>query len=201
MRRLTLVFVLVAVMVAGVLPAAADPPDSSGNVVRESIDDFAILFPDFDHGYWVFINVTRADFCGWIAGGFEGPFPALDEASFQGVSSADAFSVRIDIRDAQIFLHDLIFPDPCFGSAEDASLWGTVHTTLNDNDGPNEGKRANAFGDRSRGTLEDADGNLYHWNSHIKFVFPPDVNRDDDPDPFDFVTSAHSNLKPIGNHG
>ena len=69
---------------------------------------------------------------------------------------------------------------------------------VNDNDGPNEGKRANSFGDRGQGTLYDASGDAYHYSWTFRAIWPPDENfPDGDPAALRIVTEKF-NLHPIG---
>lgn len=56
-------------------PAAAIPPHA------EEIAPLLAVFPDFDNRLVGYLNITRADFCAWEAGGFVGEPPLLVAAS------------------------------------------------------------------------------------------------------------------------
>ncbi len=62
---------------------------------------------------------------------------------------------------------------------------------MNDNDGPNEGKRANSFGDRGQGTLYDDGGAAYHYSWNFRAISNPDATEFK-------VTTEKFNLHPIG---
>lgn len=56
-------------------PAAATPPPT------EEIASLLAVFPDFDNQLVGYLNITRAAFCAWEAGGFVGEPPLLEEFS------------------------------------------------------------------------------------------------------------------------
>ena len=56
-------------------PAAAIPPHAEKNA------PLLAVFPDFDNQLVGYLNITRADFCAWEAGGFVGEAPLLEAAS------------------------------------------------------------------------------------------------------------------------
>jgi len=173
MRRVVVVLLALAlgvIVTAG--PAAADPPERFE-------EPFVFVFPDFEHGVWVFSNIDRDFVCSDGAVGF------LGVGEFQVVETVDALVLRIKALDSPTWLHPIVGelgPDfnPCDNSAEEATFSGSVDARANDNDGPNQGARANAFGDRARGVVYDADGAAYQYGWTFKVVFPPDANDGDD---------------------
>ncbi len=192
MRRL---FVLIVALVAGLMgavaPAAADPP-------QQYEGPFGVVQPDFEHGVWVFSNIDRDFVC---SDGMEG---FLGMASYQRVEPADAVVLRIVAPEAPTWLHPFVgevdeFFNPCDNSAEAAAYIGSVDIRANDNDGPNQGTRANAFGDRARGVVYDSDGMAYQFGWTFRVVIPPEENDGDD---FEFdpawVKVEHYVLHPIG---
>lgn len=206
MRRIFVILAVLAVF-SGVmaLPASADPPESSGNVERFEADDVWDLYVDLDNEYWVFTNIERQTFCDWIfAGAPDEEFPVgIAPASLQLVFSGDSAVLRIEVPESQTWLHaftgDDPLIDPCNGSEEAASFTGTLHWRINDNDGPNQGKRANSFGPNAQGTLWDAGGGAWHYSFSVRIVIPPDENFDDDF-MFDesWIKAEKFNLHPIG---
>jgi hypothetical protein len=82
--------------------------------------------------------------------------------------------------------------NPCDGSEPDAAFSGDMRVMVNDNDGPNEGKRANSFGDRGLGTMYDEGGAAYHYSWNFRALWNPDGTEFK-------VTTEKFNLHPIGN--
>jgi hypothetical protein len=127
------------------------------------------------------------------------PFPTGETPDdLQIVFASDAEVVSIH-GGGPTWLHPFIttgdpFVDPCTGSESEAALWGDVNVTINDNDGPNEGKRANSFGDRGRGTLHDDSGAAYHYSWNFRALWNPDGTEFS-------VKTENFNLHPIGNGG
>lgn len=221
-RFLVLAMTLTLALTLTSIPASADPPTESGAVLRlELVDSFGV-FPDFDNGYWVFGNITRATFCpfladveaweiafeAWLEGGMIGPppeFPPVPEAitpdELQVVFASDAEVIRLHAG-GPTSLHAWVLPDdpghPCIHSEEDASFEGDVQVTINDNDGPNMGTRTNSFGNRGRGTLtEVATGDRFHynWNFRARWVGGnPEVN----PEAELVIMTEKFNLKKKG---
>jgi hypothetical protein len=154
----------------------AQPPSESGVVVRVERNNLWAVFPDSDNGYWVFSDVTRDDFCAW----FEdmGPFPMNETPdALQAVFANDALVLR-GVAGGPTWLHPFVGnnpgPDPCTGSEPEAELWGDIRVRTNDNDVPNQGERANAFGDVAQGVLADADGMTYHYSWVYRALWNPD---------------------------
>ncbi len=190
-RSLVVATVLSLVMLA--LPAAADPPPESGVVIRiEATDSFGV-FPDFENGYWVFANVTRDAFCTWF-NDMGLPFPMGETPDdIQLVFASDALVVSIH-ADGPTALHAFTgdpFSNPCDGSESAAAFTGDLRVRVNDNDGPNEGKRANSFGDHGQGTLFDDSGAAYHYSFNFRAIWNPDATEFK-------VTTEKFNLHPIG---
>jgi hypothetical protein len=184
-----------AVMLLAVTaPASADPPPESGVVVRVEDPNGFGVFPDFVNGYWVFSNVTRDDFCQWFDDQDNEPFPTNHSPDqVQLVFASDALVVSVHAggpTDLHAFAGDP-FANPCDGSEPDAALSGDVRVRVNDNDGPNEGKRANSFGDRGQGTLHDDSGAAYRYSWNFRGVWNPDGTEFK-------VTTNKFNLHPIG---
>lgn len=153
-------------------PAAADPPERFE-------EPFAFVFPDFEHGVWVFSNIDRDFVCG------DGEVGFLGTGHFQAVEVNDALVLRIQVFGSPTWLHPIVGepgPDfnPCDNADPEAAFIGSVDARANDNDGPNQGRRANSFGDRARGVVYDADGLAYQYGWTFRIVFPPDANFDDD---------------------
>lgn len=203
MRRLVALAAVTTMLMAIAAPVAADPPEESGVVVRIFDDRGGFgIFPDFENGYWVFSNADRGAFCEWFyneAPPPPPPPPNLDGDTVQLVFASDALVIRVDAG-GPTSLHaftDDPFSNPCDGSEEEAALTGDVKVSVNDNDGPNMGKRANSFGDRGQGTLYDADGMAYHYSWTFRALWAPEDNSDVDSAELKVVTERF-NLKPIG---
>lgn len=202
-RRILALAGATMIVMAIAAPVSADPPPESGVVVRipDDREGFGV-FPDFVNGYWVFANVTRDDFCAWFNDMGGVPFPINQSADqVQLVFASDALVINIHAG-GPTALHAFAGPDPfinpCDGSEPDAALTGDVKVSVNDNDGPNQGTRANSFGDRGQGTLYDASGDAYHYSWTFRGIWPPDENGPDaDPTEFKVVTEKF-NLHPIG---
>lgn len=178
-RRAIAVIGAALMMMAVAAPLSADPPPESGVVVRISDDREGFgVFPDFINGYWVFSNVSRDDFCEWFADMENVPAPTnLEGDQVQLVFASDAVVVSVHAggpTTLHAFAGDDPFIDPCTGSEPEPALSGHVTVKVNDNDGPNEGKRANSFGDRGRGELYDADGNAYRYKWVFRGIANPD---------------------------
>ena len=190
------------ILLAIAAPVSADPPPESGVVVRIADDEGWGVFPDFVNGYWVFSNVTRDDFCTWFNDMEGEEFPTNQSADqVHLVFVSDALIVNVDAG-GPTALHAFADPDPfsnpCDGSEPDAALTGDVKVRVNDNDGPNEGKRANSFGNRGQGTLYDASGDAYRYSWTFRAIWPPDENSPDNDFANLKVVTDKYNLHPIG---
>jgi hypothetical protein len=183
------------ILVAIAAPVAADPPPESGVVIRIADDEGFGVFPDAVNGYWVFSNVSRDDFCTWFNDMGGEPFPTNQSTDqVQLVFLSDALIVNVD-GGGPTWLHAFAGPDPfinpCDGSETDPTFSGDVKVRVNDNDGSNEGKRANSFGDRGQGNLYDASGDAYHYSWTFRGVWNPEGTE------FKVATEMF-NLHPIG---
>jgi hypothetical protein len=122
------------------------------------------------------------------------------------VETKDAVVLRITALDSPTWLHPIVGEpgedfNPCDNSDPKPAFFGSVDARANDNDGPNLGARANAFGDRARGVVYDTtDGAAYQLGWTFKVVFPPEANDTPDfvLDP-DWVRVDHNVFHPIGN--
>ena len=157
--------------------ASAQPPPESGVVVRVERNDLWAVFPDVDNGYWVFSDVSRDDFCTWFDD-MSQQFPTNETPDdIQAVFASDALLLR-GVAGGPTWLHPFIGsdpgPDPCAGSEPAAELWGDIRVRTNDNDVPNQGTRANSFGDHAQGVLVDADGRRYHYSWVFRALWNPD---------------------------
>lgn len=201
LRRMLSLVGATLILIAIAVPVSADPPPESGAVVRFEGDGFGV-FPDFVNGYWVFSNVTRADFCQWFYDMEFEPFPSNqspEDVQLVFVNDALLISVQVEAPTAlHAFVGEDPFINPCDGSAVDTSLEGVLNVRINDNDGPNEGKQANSFGDRGQGILYDDGGNRYHYSWTFRAIWPPDENFPGaDPVSLKVVTNKF-NLHAIG---
>jgi hypothetical protein len=201
LRRIVALAGVTMMVLAVAVPVAADPPPESGVVVRIVDTEGFGVFPDVTNGYWVFSNVTRDDFCTWFYDMGGVPVPENQSPDHvQLVFASDALVVSVHAG-GPTALHAFAEPDPfanpCDGSEPDAALTGDVKVRVNDNDGPNEGKRANTFGDRGQGTLYDADGGAYRYSWVFRALWAPDDNAGDDTAELKVVTDKF-NLHPVG---
>lgn len=183
-------------------PASADPPERFE-------EPFAFFFPDFESGKWVFINIDRGAFCD--DDGF------LGTAAFQVVTTPEASILRVSAPDAQAWLYEITGALPedddreklCESIGSDPVGHGTVNLRANDNETPtNDGPRANSFGNRAQGTLDELNehgersGRRYHLSLTVRTVIPPGESFDpEDPDDaFDptWTRAFHSRVHLVG---
>lgn len=176
--RKTIAIACTAALVAMAGPVAAGPPDESGVVVRITDDreGFGILLDDVNE-FWVFSNITRESFCAWL-GDEDGPPPlnaSPDDVMFVMAADAEMLKVR---GGGPTTLHAWAGEgpgdDPCVGSVAEPTLSGDVRVRVFDNDVPNEGRRANSFGERGVARVFDADGNAYHYSWSFHGLWNPD---------------------------
>jgi hypothetical protein len=177
-RRVLALVGATMILMAIAAPVTADPPPESGVVVRIQDDESFGVLPDFVNGYWIFSNVTRDAFCTWFNDMDGEPFPkSLGTDQVQLVFLSDALILNLGAG-GPTWLHAFVGPDPfinpCDGSEVEPTFWGDVNVRLNDNDIPNEGKRANTFGDRGQGTLYDTSGDAYHYSWTFRGVWNPE---------------------------
>ena len=182
MRRILILLMAIALLVVGVssASAASGPPDRTTETI-------AIVFPDFENGYAVFINTTRDMICTpgqiafeeWILGGEIGPPPGPG-FEFEGI---DTIAVQSNmVRDGVIVqlakgsnLHTELWVldneedlgvGPCTDTddADEKFAEGTSRWQGNDNDLFGSDTRGNAFGDRGTASLTgEADGQSYTY--------------------------------------
>lgn len=199
-RSIVLLLVLTVGLALAVTPASADPPE------RFDIDDFWVInLAEYDGDlYWAFSNITKETLCTWT----EWPIypPGIKLASGKAVEASDAVVIQIKLAEAPTFVHratgDPAAPDfnPCDNSEDEPALEGALKIQANDNDGPNEGKRANSFGDKGQGKVYDvATGDPWHLSYVFHIVTPPDENAGPgfmfDPN---WIKADNVNLHPIG---
>lgn len=164
-RVLALLGAVTLLMTLAVVPAQADPPEQADV-------PFIVLFPDFEHDVAVFWNISRDDFCAWLADGAQGEPPAIEpvSASFHETGQGAVVGSYQATRPLELWvINDPANPvGPCEDTAgQDGPLAiGHAKVTSNDNDLDVSGTRTNAFGDRGRGTVVDGDGGQWHysWN-------------------------------------
>ena len=174
MHRIAALIIVTGLMLVLVGGAFADPPPSSGAVERVVVSDSFGVFPDFEHGFWVFANIERADFCAWIGGGEVGPPPVLTDDFLQLVNTGAGAIVLLGKLDSEpIALHQMIgsgAPDPCAGSASEPWAEGTARVMLNDNDLEFSGGRTNSFGVKGMASVVDATGQAwtYAWVNRLQ---------------------------------
>ena len=106
MLKKTLVAAVAAVALA--VPATtafAQPPEET------VVDDLFLIYPDFENGKSVFINITARDFCDWVPEGPEppsGPPPVLEPVATRGVTTGKgAIVVGFEAKDLYIEMWDI----------------------------------------------------------------------------------------------
>ncbi|HEX6228365.1 MAG TPA: hypothetical protein VFZ41_02760 [Solirubrobacterales bacterium] len=176
-----------AALVASAGPAAADPPASSGVVERFVAQEF-LLFPDFEHGLAVYVNITKEEVCTGTGG------PQADWNFLLIASPSSAELIRVQAPDQPIYLHRITgeTQGPCDPNIEDEPAFvGTVDVVLNDNElCPCQNNRTNSFGDRGHGVVYDTDGGAWHYS----WTWRAQINEQDE---FRVVTETYV-LHPVG---
>jgi len=189
MRRTIVAILATLALVAGAVPAGADPPTQ---------EKLAPGFPDFENGFAVFINHDRAAVCTpeqvafeeWLIELFaffdgEGPDPGPpppEPAEVEGfdelqvnfketkkgavVASAHGSDLYIELWP---FVEDAPGVGPCTDTSEETGPWATGTTSYhgNDNDLFGSETRGNAFGDRGKASLTDNEGG--EWSYDFRF--------------------------------
>ena len=178
--------ILLAVTSAG--SALAAPPE-------KFTEPAFFVFPDFDLGLVVFINMDRETLCtaeqvafeealtAWIEGGELGDPPeepaapeGFEPVSFLVQETAQGAIVQHLLGlalVAEVWEMDADAPGigPCTDTDDALNLigTGTAEINANDNDLFGSGTRGNAFGDRGVINLLDEDGNTlrYSWLFHV----------------------------------
>lgn len=196
-KSIVLLLVLAVGLALAVAPASADPPE------RFDIDDFWVInLAEYDGDlYWAFSNIEKETLCTWME--WPTPPPGINLASGKAVEASDAVVIQIKLAEAPTFVHRAIgdpgdpFFNPCVNSEDDPALVGALKIQANDNDGPNEGKRAAAFGDKGQGKVYDVvTDDPWHLSYVFRLVAPPDDNGQVfDPN---WIKAENVNLHPIG---
>ncbi len=153
------------------------------------------LFPDFNLGLVVLINIDRETICSpeqvaweeafiaWLEGGEVGdpPEPPIDPDGFDGIAFLEKETrqgavvqlFKASGISAEIWELDADAPGigPCTDTDDAMRLIGsgTARFIANDNDLFGSGTRGNAFGDRGVITVQDDEGNAsrYSWLFHV----------------------------------
>lgn len=174
-RQPLLVLALLSMlMMLAMAPASAAPP------AREEVDFFTIAH-DPEHELFLFWNISRDDFCAWEARNFEGPAPVqrLIPASFVETGKGAVVLRGDGVSTLELWALDEgapTSPAPCQDTDAQEGPWavGTARWTVNDNDLAVSGTRTNAFGERVRGKVVDAAGNIWHFSGHVRLVIDRD---------------------------
>lgn len=183
MRRTLILFMALALLVVGVssASAASGPPDRTE-------ETFPIVFPDFENGYAVFINTTRAIICTadqiafeeWILDGAVPPppgpgfeFEGIDPIAVQSKMVGDGVVVQL-AKGSNLHTELWVLDDPedlgagpCTDTDDKDEKFaeGTGRWQGNDNDLFASDTRGNAFGDRGTASLTGvADGQSYTYS-------------------------------------
>ena len=194
-RILALVGAVTLLVSVAVIPAQAAPPEQTDEPIF-------LLFLDFENDKAVFWNITRDNFCAWVASDFEGPppvgelVPASTHETGQGAIVAKFKATR------HLELWNLDDPANPVEACEDTDgqpgPWATGHVNASSTDNdlfrsedPRVRNRTNSFGDVGQGTVHDTDGGSWHysWN------FRAHIDKDDEFS----VPTENFNLKKKGN--
>jgi len=188
MLRRTLVAVAAAAALA--VPAAtanAQPPEET------VVDDLIVVYPDFENGKSVFINITARDFCDWLDTGPSGPPPAIDEVATRGVTTGKgAIVVGFEAQDLNIEMWDISAVAEPIGPCEDiqdqlddpdAEPWATggADMRFKDNDFFYTETRGNAFGDRTKAVVTDQEGTTYSYRNTFRLNHQCNAPEDGPP--------------------
>lgn len=166
MRRITILALLAALVMAMALPVQAEPP--------ERVEDpWFIVFLDVENDLVVFWNISRDELCAWAEGPppFDGPPPVIEPVTLKVHETADGAVVASFQEERPLELwnldEDAPLTDPCSDTAGQAEPWATgdAMVSMNDNDLFNlSDTRVNSFGDRGQGTVTDTDGGNWHYS-------------------------------------
>jgi len=182
MRKLVAACGAFSLLISMVGPVSAAPPE------RFDDPEFNTIFPDVENQLVVFWNVTRDDYCAWEAGGFVGPFPALEPVPVQLVATPTGALVFHwnAVRHLELWTmnEDAPLTGPCEDTDDSTAPWvtGSARWMGNDNDLDHNGSveaglyRTDSFGDRGIGTVVDADGQAWAYNWVFRAVY--DKNLD-----------------------
>ena len=188
MLRKTLVAVAAAAALAvPVATANAQPPEET------VVDDLFAVYPDFENGKSVFINITARDFCDWLDTGPSGPPPAIDEVATRGVTTGKgAIVTGFEAQDLYIEMWDISDVAEPVGPCEDiqdqlddpeAEPWatGSADMRFKDNDFFYTETRGNAFGDRTKAVVTDQGGNTYSYRNTFRLNYQCNEPEDGPP--------------------
>ncbi len=172
--------VAAAAAVALTVPAAAafaQPPEET------VVDDLFVIYPDFENGKSIFINITARDFCEWVPDGPEPPSeppPVVEPVATRGVTTGKgAIVVGFEAKDLYIEMWDISDVDEPMGPCQDiqdqledpeAGPWatGTADMRFKDNDFFYTETRGNSFGDSTRAVVTDQEGNTYSFRNTFR---------------------------------
>jgi hypothetical protein len=149
-------------MVFGVTPAQGGPPE----VVELNL---VHIRGDVEHEIVVFWNITRADLCSWVEGGFVGdrPVEALLPVSFKETGKGALVTTIRAERVTEIWhMADPEADNACSATAGESGPLATGRGLFlySDNDFDVSGTRANAFGATLQSSLSGADGLTWHYS-------------------------------------
>ncbi len=151
--------------------AAAIPPHA------EAIAPILAVFPDVDHGLAGFLNITRADWCAWEAGGFVGEPPLLVPLSpaWEHVTGTGQISgvARDDLHmELWPLDEDVQFEGACLDTddATEPFAVGEADVRASDKDpyGTSDGNGVDYLGDMTmNAALQGTDGHEYGYHVHV----------------------------------
>jgi hypothetical protein len=172
-ERATVALAAGAIALSVATPAAAIPPHA------EEDAPLVAVFPDLDNRLVGYLNVTRADWCAWEAGGAEGEPPLLQPASPSWERVTGTGEVSSNARDE---LHLELWPldaDPALESSCDDTSDATEPLAIGRAD-----VRASQMpldGDDGRGAwlgkigfkadLTGSDGTRYRYQGHATELY------------------------------
>ena len=151
--------------------AAAIPPHA------EAIAPILAVFPDVDHGLAGFVNITRAGFCAWEAGGYVGEPPLLVPLSpaWEHVTGTGQISgvARDDLHmELWPLEEDFQFEGACKDTDDAAEPFavGEADVRASDKDpyGTNDGHGVAYLGDMTMtANLQGTDAHEYGYHVHV----------------------------------
>ena len=165
MRKLSLAMLLSAVLLLmWAVPVAAGPPERADEPIFFTI-------ADEEHRLGVWLNITRDDFCDWVASEFEGPPPVHEPLEVQSKETGQGAIVRSLQAEVPIELWRLDddvppFEGPCVDTDDQDGPWasGTARFGGTDNDVFVSQTRTNSFGARFQASVTDVDGGAWRYS-------------------------------------
>lgn len=164
MRRSTPIImaaVLATLLVAA--PASANHPETTQELTFGQ-------FYDPQSGNVVLANISRDAMCVWVAGGYAGPPPVYEPATFRWIDTRQgatlvSFRAIWQLEAWSLATQPLSDQDICDGTAGQVHPWatGTGRIVSTDNDFFISGTRTNAFGFTMTGVVYDADGTAHRF--------------------------------------